>query len=102
MPMLSRVAESIYWMNRQIERAENIARATETTLDMAIEGTMHPGRLWNGLVCTFGDQADFWQRHEQAPQPERVQERSSTGYEEGLSRKLAVFSSFTAIWALGN
>jgi uncharacterized alpha-E superfamily protein len=73
MPMLSRVAESIYWMNRQIERAENIARATETTLDMAIEGTMHPGRLWNGLVCTFGDQADFWQRHGLADQPHVIQ-----------------------------
>lgn len=72
-PMLSRVAESIYWMNRQIERAENIARATETTLDMAIEGTMHPGRLWNGLVCTFGDQADFWRRHGLADQPHVIE-----------------------------
>jgi uncharacterized alpha-E superfamily protein len=71
--MLSRVAESIYWMNRQIERAENIARATETTLDMAIEGAMEPGRLWNGLVCTFGDQADFWQRHGLADQPHVIE-----------------------------
>ncbi|MGA0038536.1 MAG: alpha-E domain-containing protein [Pirellulales bacterium] len=66
--MLSRVAESIYWLNRQIERAENIARATETTLDMAIEGTMPAGRLWNGLICAFGDQADFWLRHGLADQ----------------------------------
>jgi uncharacterized alpha-E superfamily protein len=29
--MLSRVAESIYWMSRQIERAENMARFLETT-----------------------------------------------------------------------
>lgn len=72
-PMLSRVAESIYWMNRQIERAENIARATETTLDMAIEGAMPPGRLWNGLVCTFGDQADFWRRHGLADQPHVIE-----------------------------
>ena len=35
--MLSRVAESIYWMNRQLERAENIARAAETTLDLALD-----------------------------------------------------------------
>jgi len=60
--MLSRVADSIYWMNRQIERAENVARAVETTLDLALEGTISPGRLWNALVCTFGDQADFWER----------------------------------------
>ena len=67
--MLSRVADSIYWMNRQIERAENIARATETTLDLAIEGGIDQGRLWNALVCTFGDQADFYARHGLADQP---------------------------------
>ena len=66
--MLSRVADSIYWMNRQIERAENVARAVETTLDLALEGTISPGRLWNALVCTFGDEADFWPRYGLADQ----------------------------------
>jgi uncharacterized alpha-E superfamily protein len=66
--MLSRVADSVYWMNRQIERAENVARAVETTLDLALDGTISPGRLWNALVCTFGDQADFWARHGLADQ----------------------------------
>jgi uncharacterized alpha-E superfamily protein len=60
--MLSRVADSVYWMNRQIERAENVARAVDTTLDLALEGTISPGRLWSALVCTFGDQAEFWGR----------------------------------------
>jgi uncharacterized alpha-E superfamily protein len=60
--MLSRVANSVYWMNRQIERAENVARAVETTLDLALDGAISPGRLWNALVCTFGDEADFWAR----------------------------------------
>jgi uncharacterized alpha-E superfamily protein len=60
--MLSRVADSVYWMNRQIERAENVARAVETTLDLALDGTISPGRLWNALVCTFGDESDFWAR----------------------------------------
>jgi uncharacterized alpha-E superfamily protein len=62
------VAESIYWMNRQIERAENVARAAETTLDLALEGTIDHGRLWNALVCTFGDEGDFWGRHGLADQ----------------------------------
>ena len=66
--MLSRVADSIYWMNRQIERAENVARATETTLDLALEGTVDPGRLWHALICAFGDQADFGARHAMADQ----------------------------------
>jgi uncharacterized alpha-E superfamily protein len=66
--MLSRVADSLYWMNRQIERAENVARAVETTLDLVLDGTISHGRLWNALVCTFGDQADFWARHGLADQ----------------------------------
>jgi len=66
--MLSRVADSIYWMNRQIERAENVARAVETTLDLVLDGTISHGRLWNALVCTFGDQDDFWERHGLADQ----------------------------------
>ena len=70
--MLSRVADSIYWMNRQIERAENVARALETTLDLALDGTVSPGRLWNALVCTFGDQADFWARQGLADQAQVI------------------------------
>ena len=66
--MLSRVADSVFWMNRQIERAENVARAIETTLGLALEGTIEPGRLWNALVCAFGDQSDFWDRHGLADQ----------------------------------
>jgi uncharacterized alpha-E superfamily protein len=66
--MLSRVAETVYWMNRQIERAENVARAVETTLDLALDGGISHGLLWNALVCTFGDQADFQERHGQADQ----------------------------------
>jgi uncharacterized alpha-E superfamily protein len=66
--MLSRVADSVYWMNRQIERAENVARSVETALDLALEGTISQGRLWNALVCSFGDQADFRLRHGQADQ----------------------------------
>jgi uncharacterized alpha-E superfamily protein len=66
--MLSRVAENVYWMNRQIERAENVARSLETALDLAVEGTISQGRLWDALVCTFGDQADFWARHGLADQ----------------------------------
>lgn len=66
--MLSRVAESVYWMNRQIERAENVARAVETTLDLALDGAISHGLLWNALVCTFGDQADFQKQHGQADQ----------------------------------
>jgi len=32
--MLSRVAESIYWMSRYIERAENVARFVDVNLHL--------------------------------------------------------------------
>ncbi len=35
--MLSRVAESIYWMARYIERAENTARFIDVSLNMSLD-----------------------------------------------------------------
>ena len=35
--MLSRVAEAIYWMNRYVERAENIARVVDVNLHLEID-----------------------------------------------------------------
>ncbi len=37
--MLSRVADRIYWMSRQIERAENMARILGVTSNMVLAGT---------------------------------------------------------------
>jgi uncharacterized alpha-E superfamily protein len=84
--MLSRVADSVYWMNRQIERAENVARAVETTLDLAIDGAISPGRLWNALVCTFGDEADFWGRYGLADQANVI---SFLAFDQGNSNSIA-------------
>lgn len=61
--MLSRVAESIYWMSRYIERAENVARCVEVnvhlTLDLPIAAT---SEQWEALVTTSGDRAQFTER----------------------------------------
>ena len=35
--MLSRVADSIYWMSRYIERAENVARLVEVNLNLMLD-----------------------------------------------------------------
>jgi Uncharacterized protein conserved in bacteria len=34
--MLSRVADSIYWLNRYIERAENVARFVDVNLNLLL------------------------------------------------------------------
>jgi uncharacterized alpha-E superfamily protein len=53
--MLSRVADSLYWMGRYLERAENIARFLDVnwhlTLDMAMRQQSH----WSALVSVSGD-----------------------------------------------
>jgi uncharacterized alpha-E superfamily protein len=35
--MLSRVADSIYWLNRYIERAENVARFVDVNLNLMLD-----------------------------------------------------------------
>jgi uncharacterized alpha-E superfamily protein len=61
--MLSRVAESIYWIGRYIERAENVARYVDASLQMALDA---PGSLrdqWRPLVAVTGDEAVFAKKY---------------------------------------
>jgi len=59
--MLSRVAESIYWLGRYIERAENVARFIDVNLALMLD---QPGdEQWEPLVTTTGDLATFRERN---------------------------------------
>jgi uncharacterized alpha-E superfamily protein len=62
--MLSRVADSIFWMSRYIERAENVARFIDVNMHLAMdvgaEGTT-PADQWAPLVITTGDFDRFTQ-----------------------------------------
>jgi uncharacterized alpha-E superfamily protein len=60
--MLSRVADSIYWLNRYIERAENIARFLEVNLTLLLDLPSGVQQQWQPLVLTTGD-LDFFQDH---------------------------------------
>ena len=44
--MLSRVADSIYWMSRYVERAENVARFLDVTYNMALDMPPASGEQW--------------------------------------------------------
>lgn len=62
--MLSRVAESIYWMSRYIERAENIARLIDVNLYLNLDiPSDKPARQWEPLVRVTGDDAWFTQQY---------------------------------------
>src|SRR5436305_953099 len=60
--MLSRVAESIFWMARYIERAENVARFIDANFNLTLDLGEELGDQWAPLVYTTGDQEPFFKR----------------------------------------
>lgn len=66
--MLSRVADSIFWMSRYIERAENIARFIDVTGHLSLDLGDGMGDQWSPLVYTTGDHAQFFERYDVANQ----------------------------------
>jgi len=60
--MLSRVADSIYWMSRYVERAENVARFIDVNLNLMLDSPTID-QQWRPLVNTTGDHADFAKRY---------------------------------------
>jgi uncharacterized alpha-E superfamily protein len=55
MPMLSRVANSIYWMSRYAERAENVARFIDVNLHLMLDLPTTEKQQWKPLVTVTGD-----------------------------------------------
>jgi uncharacterized alpha-E superfamily protein len=68
--MLSRVANSLYWMSRYIERAENIARIVDVNLQLLLDlRDLDEQRLaehWLPIVQTTGDEEQFLAAHRKA------------------------------------
>jgi uncharacterized alpha-E superfamily protein len=61
--MLSRVADSLYWINRYVERAENIARFVEVSEAMALDCPPGSAEPWLPLIYANGDRELFDQLH---------------------------------------
>ena len=66
--MLSRVADSIYWMSRYVERAENVARFIDVNLNLMLDSTGVLDQQWQPLVNISGDHAEFAKRYDVASQ----------------------------------
>ncbi|HBB35638.1 MAG TPA: hypothetical protein DDZ80_20175 [Cyanobacteria bacterium UBA8803] len=64
--MLSRVADSIYWLNRYIERAENVARFVDVNLNLMLDLPEGMTQQWDPLVRTTGDLEFFRDRYGEA------------------------------------
>jgi len=66
--MLSRVADSIYWMSRYVERVENLARFIDVTLNLMLDLPGDEVGLWQPLVYTTGDHELFARKYGRANQ----------------------------------
>src|SRR5262245_27096059 len=71
--MLSRVADSLYWMSRYIERAENVARFVDVNLHFMLDLPVGATEQWGPLVITTGDDVPFAQRYGTATREHVIQ-----------------------------
>jgi uncharacterized alpha-E superfamily protein len=60
--MLSRIADNLYWMARNIERAENTARMLDIAHRMALlpTGLLEPAQEWDAPLLITGQYATFF------------------------------------------
>jgi uncharacterized alpha-E superfamily protein len=74
--MLSRVADSIFWMSRYIERAENVARFIDVNMQLAMDvgsDGVTPAQQWAPLVITTGDHELFTELYGEPDQRKAIE-----------------------------
>jgi len=71
--MLSRVADSIYWLNRYIERAENTARFIAVNFILTLDTAEERGDQWMPLIYASGDEELFQERYGKATKEHVIQ-----------------------------
>ena len=57
--MLSRVADSLFWMTRYVERAENVARFIDVNLHMMLDLPSDTEQQWEPLINITSDRETF-------------------------------------------
>ncbi|MGH8729712.1 MAG: alpha-E domain-containing protein [Burkholderiales bacterium] len=69
--MLSRVADSVYWLGRYLERAENVARFIDVNLNLMLDLGSAQKQQWEPLVQVTDD-AELFRKTYGAPTRENV------------------------------
>ena len=68
--MLSRVANSLYWFSRYIERADNVARILDVNLQLLLDfrclDDQYLARHWTPIVQSTGDEDTFFESYSEA------------------------------------
>ena len=64
--MLSRVADSVFWMSSYLERAENVARFIDVNLNLSLDLGDSIDEQWEPLISTTGDHDLFASKYGRA------------------------------------
>jgi uncharacterized alpha-E superfamily protein len=62
-PLLSRVADAVYWLGRYIERAENVVRFLDVNHNLTLDLPQEFAGQWQPIVDVTGDRAIFLERY---------------------------------------
>lgn len=62
--LLGRTANGLYWMNRYIERAENMARLVDAGLRMALTRTTSQTEEWTSVIVSSGNEFAFRNKYD--------------------------------------
>jgi len=94
--MLSRVANSLYWMSRYIERAENIARLLDVNLQLMLDFvSLDDQQLkehWLPILRSAGDEEQFF-KHYDTPNSANVTEFMTFNAENPNSVLSCIFAA---------
>jgi len=71
--MLSRVANSLYWLNRYIERVENTARIIDVNLSFILDCGANNNEQWEPIVKITGEHDFFYERYEEPTRENVIQ-----------------------------
>ncbi len=74
--MISRVAETCFWLNRHVERVEVLSRMLGVNLAFQLDVDLEEAERWRPIVVVTGQVEDFLKRTdvERADDPETVQD----------------------------
>ncbi len=64
--LLSRVAETAYWMARYVERAENTARIVMVNANLTLDVPRSISLGWEPVLTITGSAPEFFERHKEA------------------------------------
>src|SRR5271169_856165 len=71
--LLSRVAESVYWVGRYLERAEDTARLAKVHTELFLDLPKAAGVGWFPLLAVTGSATSFGARYEEATEEEVIE-----------------------------